>query len=98
MTSNVYEGFPIELKCSDKQKIDIIVEKGNILSSNETLGILNDNTYSLTCEKDQIIYWVPDQELNNDEIANLTFKSDNTKYDIKEINIQKQENEYIIIK
>lgn len=96
-TSSAYQGFPLKLKCSDTQKIEIALEKGKIFNKEENLNIRDENNYTLTCSKDEIIYWTPVEEINEGEIIKINFKSDNTKYNEQEVKIKKQDNEYKLV-
>jgi len=96
-TSSAHQGFPLKLKCSDTQKIDITLEKGTLFNKEETLSATKENSYTVTCEQDEIIYWIPDDSIEENETIKINFKSDNNKYPEQEIKIQKQENEYKLV-
>lgn len=97
LTSSVYQGYPLQLKCSDIQKVDIVLEKGSLFNKEGTLSAIGENKYTVTCEQDEVIYWMPSEDINEDEVVKINFKSDNEKYDEKEIKIKKQDNEYKLV-
>lgn len=97
LASSTYQGYPLQLKCSDTQKVDIIIEKGSLFNKEGTLSDLGENKYTVTCEQDELIYWLPDETITNDEIIKINFKSDNPKYNEQEIKIKKQDNEYKLV-
>ena len=96
--SNLQESFPIKLECKEKQEIEILLEKGIIESEEKKLDKINENNYRITCEKDEIIYWIPNEEISEDETINIKFKSNKEKYKEQEMKIKKQEGEYRVIK
>lgn len=97
LASSAYQGFPLKLECSDTQKIDITLKKGSLFNKEETLSTLDENQYTLTCEEDEIIYWRPDETVEENEIIEITFKTDNEIYEEQTIRIQKQQEKYKII-
>ncbi len=98
LKSNLQESFPIKLECKEKQEIEILLEKGIIESEEKKLDKINENNYRITCEKDEIIYWIPNEEISEDETINIKFKSNKEKYKEQEMKIKKQEGEYRVIK